>query len=102
MKSESDIEQRHRQDAIASGWMVVKIMRASPSGFPDRLYFKDARTVVIEWKRPDGGVLSAQQKLRIKELRNRRIEVYVIDNIDEANRVLGIGYASKDLSERDL
>lgn len=105
MRSESDIEQRHRRDAIAAGWLVVKIEKASPNGFPDRMYFKNRRTVIIEWKKP-GGTIRPQQKLRIGELMDRGIEVHVIDNIDDANRVLGIGYVGKtqseDLSKLDL
>lgn len=96
MKSESDIEQAHRQDAEASGWFVSKIMRASPNGFPDRFYAKGGRVVLMEWKRPDGnGSLSAQQRLRIKQLKEAGVEVHVVDSVDDANRVLGIGRAEE-------
>lgn len=95
MRSESDIERRHRLDAVASGWLVVKFERVTPNGFPDRGYFKDGRTVLIEWKRPGcKEQLSPQQKLRIRELRMQRIEVYVVDSIVDANLLLGIGYGS--------
>lgn len=90
MPSESDIEQKHRRDAEANGWFVEKIMRTSRNGFPDRFYAKNGRVVLIEWKKP-GGRLSKQQELRHAELRAAGVEVYTVDNVDEANRRLGDG-----------
>lgn len=89
MKSESDIEQEHRKIAKAAGWLVVKIMRASPNGFPDRLYAKNGRVVLMEWKRP-GGPVSPQQRLRHRELHKAKVEVYVVESLIEANWILGI------------
>lgn len=105
MKNESDIEQRQRQDAEAAGWFVEKIMRTSRNGFPDRFYAKAGRVVLIEWKKPKGPIRKIQV-VRVKQLRDHGVEVHVVDNIDDANRVLGIGYvgkaASEDLSQLDL
>lgn len=99
---ESDIEQRHREDAEADGWFVDKIMRTSRNSFPDRFYAKAGRVVLIEWKKP-GKPLSAQQRLRHTQLRDAGVEVHVIDNVKDANRVLGIGNEkSKDLSKLNL
>lgn len=90
MKSESEIEQQHRQDAEACGWFVDKIERTSRNGFPDRFYAKGGRIVLIEWKRP-GAPLRKQQVIRQRQLRMAGVEVYTIDNVVEANRILGIG-----------
>lgn len=89
MVLESELERDHRSRAIEAGWMVVKIMRASPNGFPDRLYLRDGRYVLIEWKRP-GKPATPQQIKRHKEIRAHGGEVYVVDNVVEANRILDI------------
>jgi hypothetical protein len=102
--SESQIEQRHRDIARKAGWRVYKIMRSSPNGLPDRLYCRNRRFVLMEWKKPNG-VLSAQQKLRHKELREAGIEVYVVDNVGDANRILQLedsGRAAPDQSTLGL
>lgn len=87
MKSESQIEQDHRQRAIMAGWFVEKIMRTGRGGFPDRFYAKGGRVVLIEWKRSDG-VLSKQQQLRHRQLRKAGVEVFVVRSIAEANEAL--------------
>lgn len=86
---ESEIEQKHRDIARAAGWFVVKIEKASLNGFPDRFYAQAGRVVLLEFKRP-GGVMSAQQKLRHRELCAAGVEFYVVYSVAEANRVLGI------------
>jgi hypothetical protein len=102
MTHESQIEQRHRKIAMAWGWFVEKVTGAR-GGFPDRFYANASpkhlcrtcnrgRVVLIEWKRP-GGRVSKQQELRHKELRAAGVEVHVINDVSEANRILGIGDA---------
>lgn len=88
MASESAIEQKDRDAARKAGWVVVKVMRASPNGFPDRFYAKGGRVILVEWKKP-GGVLSEQQKHRHTELRAAGVEVHVVDNLDDARRIRG-------------
>lgn len=88
MASESSIEQKDRDAARKAGWVVAKIMRASPNGFPDRFYAKDGRVLLIEWKKP-GGRLSEQQKHRHAELRAAGVEVHVVDNAEDARRIRG-------------
>lgn len=86
---ESGIERKHREAAISDGWFVIKIMRASINGFPDRFFAKGGRVVLLEFKRP-GGVLSAQQRLRHAELKAAGVEVHTVYSLDEANRILGV------------
>jgi VRR-NUC domain len=88
---ETVIEQKHRRQAIASGWFVEKILSCARNGFPDRFYAKDRRVVLIEWKRV-GEKLTPQQRLRHAELKKAGVEVYVVDNVLDANRILGIEY----------
>lgn len=84
---ETEIERAHREDAIAAGWMVEKIIRTGRSGFPDRFYARDGRIVFLEWKRP-GGRVGKQQLLRHRELRKAGVEVYVVYSVDEADAIL--------------
>lgn len=93
---ESQIEQHHRRQAIATGWFVEKIERTTRRGFPDRFYARAGRIVLMEWKRP-GGRLSVQQKLRHTELKLAGVEVHTVYSVAEANRILGIGGEIVDL-----
>ena len=73
-------------------------MRTARNGFPDRFYARAepqdvcrccgrGRVVLIEWKRAGGGVLSANQEQRIKQLREAGVEVHVVDNLKDADAV---------------
>jgi len=86
---ESDIERRHRLEAMAEGWFVEKIEKTTRNGFPDRFYAKAGRVVLIEWKRV-GQRLTPQQSLRHDELRAAGVEVHVCYSIAEANQILGL------------
>ena len=88
MQLETDLEQNHRKRAIADGWFVEKIMRTARRGFPDRFYAKRGRVVLIEWKRPGRGRVSAQQVKRHAELRAAGVEVHVVDSLAKAERIL--------------
>lgn len=102
MTREAPMERAHRKIAKAAGWFVDKIMRTSMNSFPDRFYANGSsrwrcrtcnrgRVVLIEWK-ATGKDANPQQLLRHKQLRAAGVEVYVVDNIAEANRILGIGH----------
>lgn len=88
--SEKKLEADHRKIAKRNGWFVEKIMKTGRGGFPDRLYIKDGREVHIEWKAL-GKKATPLQLERHAEMRAHGAEVYVVDNIDDANRILGIG-----------
>lgn len=98
-KLEKAKEKDNRSWAEKAGWLVVKIIRTSTDGFPDRFYARSkkedvcphcgrGRVVLIEWKR-DGGNLSPLQEVRIKQLREAGVEVYVVEDEREAKRILG-------------
>lgn len=87
-KFETDLEQEHRKRSIADGWLVVKIVRAIPNGFPDRFYARNGRIVLIEFKRPGSGRVSPQQVKRHAELRAAGVEIHVVDSLSKAERVL--------------
>lgn len=98
VKRESEIERKHARQARDAGWFVDKIMATSLNSFPDRFYAHGGpehycpfcgrgRVVLMEWKRP-GQKPTAQQLLRHRELREAGIEVYVVDSVAEATRIL--------------
>ena len=92
---EKEVERDHRTLAQKAGWLVEKIMRTGGGGFPDRFYARAdrcphcgrGRVVLMEWKRHGKEPEPLQQK-RIKELIEAGVEVYVVDNLKEANRIL--------------
>jgi len=84
--------------AALAGWISRKLQWIGRRGAPDRLLAKPfnrpcphcgtrGRVVLIEFKRrgerPDG-----QQQKEIDRLRNAGIEVYVIDNFEDAQDVV--------------
>lgn len=86
---ESALESDARKFAIVRGWFEIKIMRASKNGFPDRFYARGGVIMLIEYKAPGKVVIKgSQQDLRINELRQQGVTVHVINNIEDAKRVL--------------
>jgi len=73
---EQAIQSKIIKKLTQEGWLCLKIIKLSKSGYPDLLCHKDGKTMYIEVKRPNGK-LSEIQKLRIKELRDNGINVKV-------------------------
>lgn len=95
---EATVERKHRAAVKAAGWFVDKIMKTARGGFPDRFYARGkpadicphcgrGRIILVEWKSPYSGTLSPSQKERIKQLREAGVEVHVLDNLEDAERV---------------
>jgi len=86
---ESAIEAATVRQAKRKGWRAVKMVGGgfggNANGYPDRLFWKGPPFIVrwIEFKRP-GGVLSAQQRRRIRELRDAGSVVAVCYSADSA------------------
>lgn len=88
-KLESRIERESCDYAIARGWFEVKLEKCSKDGIPDRLLARKPEGVVlIEFKRPGDGELSAAQQRRIKTLREHGVTVYVVDSLEQAKKIL--------------
>jgi Holliday junction resolvase len=64
------------------GFIVIKLIKASPNGYPDLIAVKENETIFIEVKKPKG-VLSELQKVRIKELRSKNINVKVWHDFEQ-------------------
>lgn len=60
----------------AEGYFVLKIIKSNLNGIPDILAIKDNKPTFIEVKRPNGK-LSELQKVRIKQLKEKGINVLV-------------------------
>lgn len=59
------------------GWIVVKTIQLSESGYPDLFAFRQGVTLFVEVKREKGGRLSEIQKYRIEMLIQQKFVVLV-------------------------
>ena len=84
---ETEVEGPARDYAKSRGWYADKIMRTGRKGFPDHFFARQGRIILIEFKRPLEEP-TIQQLKRHKELRAHGVEVFVVDNLDDARRVL--------------
>jgi hypothetical protein len=66
--------------------MTCKVILCSENGWPDIQAFKNGKTLFIEAKKP-GEKASPLQLYRHDKLRLQGFEVYVIDSIEEFNKI---------------
>ncbi len=64
------------------GWIVVKTIQLSKNGFPDIFAFKNAKTIFIEVKAPNGK-RSELQKYRIEQLTSQGFIAFFCESLDE-------------------
>lgn len=74
--TEQKIQTKIIKKLEAEGYFVLKLIKCNKNGYPDLIAIKENETIFIEVKRPDG-ILSKLQKVRIKELRSRNINVKI-------------------------
>lgn len=84
---ESDLQRDAVAYAISRGWFAEKIMKTRRKGFPDYFFLRKGILVQVEFKRSPDDHPSAQQTLRIGEIRAHGGTVYVLDNLDEFKRL---------------
>ena len=90
MRPEEKIETQVCDEAKAAGWIHRKLAFVGVRGAADRLFGKDRRTVVIEFKAP-GEHPTRQQMKRHKELRDAfGWEVYVCSDVPYGRSILGL------------
>ena len=75
-KTEQQIQTKIINSLRREGWLCLKIIKLSASGYPDLLCHRNGETMYIEVKRHCGN-LSELQKIRIEELREQGIIVKV-------------------------
>lgn len=76
MKLEQAIQTKIIKKLRQGGWLCLKIIKLSASGYPDLLCHRNSETMYVEVKRPLGK-LSELQKIRIEELREKGITVKI-------------------------
>lgn len=85
---EKDIEGKAVAYGRSLGYDMRKYTSPSHRSVPDRMCLHDFKTIIyIEFKR-EGEAPSPQQEIEIRKLRMRGFDVYVIDNVEDAKRVL--------------
>lgn len=78
---ESQIQSKIIKKLEQDGYFVLKLIKTNKNGIPDLLAVKGDCCQFIEVKRPEGK-LSELQKVRIKELRDRNINVRIWTNYE--------------------
>jgi L-alanine-DL-glutamate epimerase-like enolase superfamily enzyme len=90
IKLESEDERRTVKQAVRHGYRVFKLNFIGQRGAPDRLFGRDGRSVLIEFKRR-GESPTMQQLKRHDELRQVfGFQVQWTDNLTHACEILGI------------
>lgn len=90
MSAEKKVENQIKRYLDSLGAYHVKIHGSAymPAGTPDILACIDGTFVGIEVKKPKGGVVSALQKLKIKQIRNAGGVALVATSVEEVEREL--------------
>lgn len=83
---ERDIQRKLIIKAEKEGWYVVKIIQCNRPGFPDLMLLRDGKIIFIEVKRP-GAKPRPLQLYRHNELSEKGMIVYVIDDINQLNKL---------------
>lgn len=90
MGPEAKIERTICDEAEAAGWKAWKLTFPAVNGAPDRIFGRERRAVLIEFKAP-GEEPTRQQLKRHKELRDYfGFEVYWCDSMADARRILNL------------
>ena len=79
---ERDIEKAVTDHAKKKGWLSFKWTSPAQRFVPDRLYFKDSKVIMIEFKRP-GGKPTKGQRIMHKTLERAGFAVRVIDSVED-------------------
>ena len=74
--TEQKIQKKIITQLEKQGYFVLKLIKCNKNGYPDLIAVKENETIFIEVKKNDG-ILSVLQKVRIKELRSRNINVKI-------------------------
>ena len=79
---ESKIEKIVCEYAKSKSWLVYKFVSPSNRGVPDRILFKNGKTILIEFKSTGKKLRKLQEKV-IKDIKKEKIKVYIIDSIND-------------------
>ena len=87
--TEKELQSKIIADLDKRGWIVVKTIVLSKSGFPDVFAFKKGRTVFFEIKAKNG-VRSKLQEYRISQLKAEGFTAEFIDDYIDYLRIINI------------
>ena len=79
---ESEMEKKVTQHAKKNKWLSYKWVSPSQRGVPDRLYFKDGKVKIIEFKAPGKSPTGGQRLIHIS-LERCGFPVHVVDNVEK-------------------
>lgn len=89
-KLEKEIEADIVKAARYAGWLAYKFTSPSNRGVPDRIFFRNGKTVAIEVKRP-GRSPTKLQEYELAKLRRAGITAGVATSVEEAMALLREG-----------
>ena len=81
------IEKKVTDNAKKNGWLSYKWVSTSQRGVPDRLYFKDGKCVVIEFKATGKKATPYQQAVHLR-LAAVGIKVHIVDSVESGEVIL--------------
>mgnify|MGYP001574856250 CR=1 FL=1 len=84
---ERAIEKKSKRFAAAQGWYVRKFKTANRRGLPDDIFIRQGVVLFIEFKK-EGEEATEQQQLEHDRIRAQGIQVYVVDNFEDAKIIL--------------
>lgn len=84
---EKVIEEKVCIYAKEQGWLVYKFTSPSRMAVPDRLFIRNGQVFFCEFKRKGEVPTPAQEREHIR-LRQQKIHVWVIDNIEEGKKMV--------------
>jgi len=85
MTPEGRVKSAFRKTARLSGLLAFPLVVCTHRGIPDLIAFPSGGIpALVEFKRPEGGVVSEYQKIRIAEFRKLGYRVYLIESESSA------------------
>ena len=83
---ESLIEKKVTEYAKLQGWLSYKFVSPNNRAVPDRIYFREGHTVLIEFKQLGKKATKLQQHV-IDKLKTELIPVYVVDSVESGKDI---------------
>ncbi|MES3001351.1 MAG: VRR-NUC domain-containing protein [Pseudomonadota bacterium] len=82
---EKPVEKTGTAYAQSKGWLVYKFVSPGNAGVPDRVYFREGKCVLVEWKRPSKNPKAKKrQEMQHNRLRRAGMAVYLLDDAHPA------------------
>lgn len=83
---EQEIQSKCINYAKKQGWFVLKVIRCNVNGFPDATFFKDGKTIFVEFKTEIGKQSKLQEYIE-KQLINQGFKYYLIRSLEEFKKI---------------